>query len=106
MLDCCIIHVHLCLFQINEYLDQFVIGQPRCKKVLATQVYIHYKRIRHNFPEQPKTAEPFSGDLSLKTHEFHQQLKGKMRLMLQVPRKVNRPTGYFVKPSINIIHVH
>ena len=34
--------------EIKEYLDQYVIGQDRAKKVLATAVYNHYKRVQHN----------------------------------------------------------
>ena len=31
--------------EIKEYLDQYVIGQDRAKKVLSVAVYNHYKRI-------------------------------------------------------------
>jgi len=34
--------------EIKEYLDQYVIGQERAKKLLATAVYNHYKRLAHN----------------------------------------------------------
>ncbi len=34
--------------EIKEFLDQYVIGQDRAKKLLATAVYNHYKRITHN----------------------------------------------------------
>jgi len=34
--------------QIKEYLDQYVIGQDRAKKLLSVAVYNHYKRILHN----------------------------------------------------------
>ncbi len=33
---------------INQHLDQYVIGQPRAKKVLSVAVYNHYKRIASN----------------------------------------------------------
>lgn len=33
--------------EINDTLDQYVIGQVRAKKVLAVAVYNHYKRLRH-----------------------------------------------------------
>lgn len=33
---------------INSHLDQYVIGQPRAKKVLSVAVYNHYKRIASN----------------------------------------------------------
>ena len=39
--------------QIKEYLDQYVIGQDRAKKVLAMAVYNHYKRVRHNLVDRP-----------------------------------------------------
>ena len=32
--------------EINDTLDQYVIGQERAKKVLAVAVYNHYKRLR------------------------------------------------------------
>ncbi len=34
--------------QIKAYLDQYVIGQDRAKKLLSVAVYNHYKRIIHN----------------------------------------------------------
>ena len=39
--------------EIKAYLDQYVIGQDRAKKVLAVAVYNHYKRISHNLIERP-----------------------------------------------------
>ena len=37
--------------EIKDYLDQYVIGQDRAKKVLAVAVYNHYKRVQHNLIE-------------------------------------------------------
>uniref|UniRef100_A0A8R1DPX1 AAA+ ATPase domain-containing protein n=1 Tax=Caenorhabditis japonica TaxID=281687 RepID=A0A8R1DPX1_CAEJA len=34
--------------QIAEYLDKFVVGQKKAKKVLAVGVYQHYRRLEHN----------------------------------------------------------
>ena len=34
--------------EIHAYLDQYVIGQDRAKKLLSVAVYNHYKRISHN----------------------------------------------------------
>ena len=34
--------------QIKAYLDQYVIGQDRAKKLLSVAVYNHYKRVIHN----------------------------------------------------------
>ena len=39
--------------EIKDYLDQYVIGQDRAKKVLAVAVYNHYKRISHNLVDRP-----------------------------------------------------
>ncbi len=39
--------------EIKEFLDQYVIGQDRAKKVLAVAVYNHYKRINHNLVDKP-----------------------------------------------------
>ena len=38
---------------IKEFIDQYVIGQDRAKKLLAVAVYNHYKRINHNLVEKP-----------------------------------------------------
>lgn len=32
--------------RLKEYLDQYVVGQERSKKVMATAIYNHYQRIR------------------------------------------------------------
>ena len=39
--------------EIKDYLDQYVIGQDRAKKVLAVAVYNHYKRLSHNLIDRP-----------------------------------------------------
>ena len=39
--------------QIKAFLDQYVIGQDRAKKLLSVAVYNHYKRILHNVVEHP-----------------------------------------------------
>ena len=38
--------------EIKSYLDQYVIGQDRAKKVLAVAVYNHYKRVQHNLVDK------------------------------------------------------
>ena len=38
--------------EIKAYLDQYVIGQDRAKKVLSVAVYNHYKRVNHNLVEK------------------------------------------------------
>ncbi|MCL4542531.1 MAG: ATP-dependent Clp protease ATP-binding subunit ClpX [Deltaproteobacteria bacterium] len=45
------IKVKNCLYkpvEIKNFLDQYVIGQEKAKKVLSVAVYNHYKRIEHN----------------------------------------------------------
>ena len=37
--------------EIHAFLDQYVIGQDRAKKLLSVAVYNHYKRINHNVDE-------------------------------------------------------
>lgn len=39
--------------EIKAFLDQYVIGQDRAKKLLSVAVYNHYKRIIHNVMERP-----------------------------------------------------
>ena len=42
--------------EINDILDQYVVGQEHAKKVLAVAVYNHYKRLAHQGgkPEEAK----------------------------------------------------
>ena len=37
--------------EMKAYLDQYVIGQDRAKKVLSVAVYNHYKRVSHNLDQ-------------------------------------------------------
>ena len=39
--------------EIKAFLDQYVIGQDRAKKLLSVAVYNHYKRIIHNVVDRP-----------------------------------------------------
>ena len=38
---------------IKAFLDQYVIGQDRAKRMLSVAVYNHYKRINHNLVDRP-----------------------------------------------------
>ncbi|MBQ6286461.1 MAG: ATP-dependent Clp protease ATP-binding subunit ClpX [Bacteroidales bacterium] len=38
---------------IKAFMDQYVIGQDRAKKMLSVAVYNHYKRINHNLVDRP-----------------------------------------------------
>ena len=39
--------------EIKAFLDQYVIGQDRAKKLLSVAVYNHYKRVLHNLIDRP-----------------------------------------------------
>ena len=43
--------------EIKAFLDQYVIGQDRAKKLLAVSVYNHYKRINHNLVDGAQDVE-------------------------------------------------
>jgi ATP-dependent Clp protease ATP-binding subunit ClpX len=47
--------------EITAFLDQYVVGQARAKKILSVAVYNHYKRIAHR-PEGDESARLSSGD--------------------------------------------
>lgn len=42
---------------IKAFLDEYVIGQERAKKLLSVAVYNHYKRINHNLEEEKDDVE-------------------------------------------------
>lgn len=43
--------------EIHDYLDQYVIGQDRAKKVLSVAVYNHYKRLANNLDRKDSEVE-------------------------------------------------
>ena len=43
--------------EIKEFLDRYVIGQDRAKKMLSVAVYNHYKRLNHNFAAKADEVE-------------------------------------------------
>lgn len=43
--------------QINEFLDQYVIGQDRAKKVMSVAVHNHYKRLMHADLDESDSVE-------------------------------------------------
>ncbi|KAK3610259.1 hypothetical protein CHS0354_022320 [Potamilus streckersoni] len=51
--------------EIYEYLNKWVVGQDRAKKVLAVAVYNHYKRINHNQPSSSSSSQPKSTELTI-----------------------------------------
>lgn len=42
---------------LKQYLDQFVVGQDRAKKVLSVAVYNHYQRIQELNRREEEAAE-------------------------------------------------
>lgn len=75
--------------KIFEFLDKFIIGQEKAKKVISVAVYNHYKRIYNNLNQSqankpqtsqsaPKDGDPEMGFISnmfFSSHERFQQLK-------------------------------
>lgn len=60
--------------ELKTYLDKYVVGQEHAKIVLSTAVYNHYKRIRHNIPEQKTAAmatETAPTEVNLSTAFYH-----------------------------------
>lgn len=43
--------------EIKDYLDQYVIGQERAKKVLSVAVYNHYKRLKYEATKKTEDVE-------------------------------------------------
>lgn len=45
--------------KIFEFLDKYIVGQEKAKKVISVAVYNHYKRIYNNFMNSPpKVNQP------------------------------------------------
>ena len=65
--------------EINEILDEYVIGQSRAKRVLSVAVYNHYKRLR--------TGEGQASDVEL----------GKSNILLVGPTRAKRPLKGLIK---------
>jgi ATP-dependent Clp protease ATP-binding subunit ClpX len=51
--------------EIKAFLDDYVIGQDRAKKVLAVAVYNHYKRIHQKKPSKRPGQNPREGEVEL-----------------------------------------
>jgi ATP-dependent Clp protease ATP-binding subunit ClpX len=42
---------------LKQYLDQYVVGQDRAKKVLSVAVYNHYQRVQELLRREEEAAE-------------------------------------------------
>ena len=58
--------------EIKAFLDQYVVGQERAKKILSVAVYNHYKRIEHNL--SLKNSEKLHNNKSGKLSSNHNML--------------------------------
>ncbi|CAF0749349.1 unnamed protein product [Brachionus calyciflorus] len=72
--------------KIYEFLDKFIIGQKKAKKVISVAVYNHYKRIFNNMSQQANKSQSsgqkesdsemgFISNMFFSSHERFQQLK-------------------------------
>ncbi|XP_076102136.1 ATP-dependent clpX-like chaperone, mitochondrial isoform X1 [Mytilus galloprovincialis] len=55
---------------IHKFLDQHVIGQQKCKKYLATQVYQHARKIQKIMSEQQQKTAQVETDVKMKDFEL------------------------------------
>jgi len=68
--------------EIKAFLDQYVVGQERAKKILSVAVYNHYKRIEHNLSF--KDSEKFHNNKSGKSNTgYNQNDKGNNDVEMQ-----------------------
>ncbi|KAI6004070.1 P-loop containing nucleoside triphosphate hydrolase protein [Pisolithus albus] len=92
--------------QLVHYLNQFVIGQERAKKVLSVAVFNHYNRVRANFSDTEEQADTQSwhqmgpqdvtGVTSAQIHPHPQRVR-------QLPWQPSRPYPMFEKSNVLVI---
>lgn len=73
--------------ELSEYLDQYVIGQSRAKKVVSVAVYNHYQRIKNNLEERNSDVELQKSNVLL----LGPTGSGKTLIAQTLARKLNVP---------------
>ncbi|OQE42046.1 hypothetical protein PENCOP_c004G00934 [Penicillium coprophilum] len=56
---------------LKQYLDQYVVGQDRAKKVLSVAVFNHYQRVQEIMRREEETAEALAKRQRREALEFH-----------------------------------
>ena len=73
--------------ELSEYLDQYVIGQSRAKKVVSVAVYNHYQRIKNNLEQRNSDVELQKSNVLL----LGPTGSGKTLIAQTLARKLNVP---------------
>ncbi len=73
--------------ELSEYLDQYVIGQSRAKKVVSVAVYNHYQRVRNNLDRKNAEVELQKSNVLL----LGPTGSGKTLIAQTLARKLNVP---------------
>ena len=73
--------------ELSEYLDQYVIGQSRAKKVVSVAVYNHYQRVRNNRDQRNADVELQKSNVLL----LGPTGSGKTLIAQTLARKLNVP---------------
>ncbi|KZT74398.1 ClpX, ATPase regulatory subunit [Daedalea quercina L-15889] len=92
--------------QLAQYLDEFVIGQERAKKVLSVAVFNHYNRVHANV----STQDPAQNSSWLDQHEEDpvtpanvQPHPNRLRLQAMLPFRTGQPLPLFEKSNVLVI---
>ena len=56
---------------LKQYLDQYVVGQDRAKKVLSVAVYNHYQRVQELVRREEEAAEALAKRQRREALEIH-----------------------------------
>ena len=73
--------------ELSDYLDQYVIGQSRAKKVVSVAVYNHYQRIKNNLEQKNSDVELQKSNVLL----LGPTGSGKTLIAQTLARKLNVP---------------